>query len=317
MANSNRNGMAGGNLKGHLALLAAYTIFGVNIVLTKDISNSAVVSPIALFTLRAIGASALFWLISLFTPKEKVPIKDLIQIALASIFGLFITQYTFLKGIMMATTIDASIIGTLGPIFTMFFAFIFVKEPITAKKAAGVGISFIGIIFLIFNSVHSHNGVEATQPLGFILLFLNSISFSLYLGAFRPLIQRYSVITFMKWMFLFSLLMSLPLSFEDLLHTDYAAIKLPQALEIGYLIFFATFVAYFLIPVGQKSVRPTIVAMYTYLQPILACLLSVIGGMDTMTWQKIVAIIMVFSGVAVVNRSRAASHNQSLKHLNP
>ena len=81
MANSNRNGMAGGNLKGHLALLAAYTIFGVNIVLTKDISNSAVVSPIALFTLRAIGASALFWLISLFTPKEKVPIKDLIQIA--------------------------------------------------------------------------------------------------------------------------------------------------------------------------------------------------------------------------------------------
>lgn len=38
MANSNRNGMAGGNLKGHLALLAAYTIFGVNIVLTKDIS---------------------------------------------------------------------------------------------------------------------------------------------------------------------------------------------------------------------------------------------------------------------------------------
>ena len=212
MANSNRNGMAGGNLKGHLALLAAYTIFGVNIVLTKDISNSAVVSPIALFTLRAIGASALFWLISLFTPKEKVPIKDLIQIALASIFGLFITQYTFLKGITMATTIDASIIGTLGPIFTMFFAFIFVKEPITAKKAAGVGISFIGIIFLIFNSVHSHNGVEATQPLGFILLFLNSISFSLYLGAFRPLIQRYSVITFMKWMFLFSLLMSLPLS---------------------------------------------------------------------------------------------------------
>lgn len=92
---------------------------------------------------------------------------------------------------------------------------------------------------------------------------------------------------------------------------------MPQALEIGYLIFFATFVAYFLIPVGQKSVRPTIVAMYTYLQPILACLLSVISGMDTMTWQKIVAIIMVFSGVAVVNRSRAASHNQSLKHLNP
>lgn len=298
-------------LNGHLALLAAYTIFGVNIVLTKDISNSGVVSPIALFTLRAIGASALFWLISLFTPKEKVPLKDLGQIALASIFGLFITQYTFLKGITMATTIDASIIGTLGPIFTMFFAFIFVKEPITAKKAIGVGISFVGIIFLILNSVHNHNGVDSTQPFGFVLLFLNSISFSLYLGAFRPLIQRYSAVTFMKWMFLFSLLMSLPLSAGDLIHTDYAAIKFPQTLEIGFLIFFATFVSYFLIPIGQKTVRPTIVAMYTYLQPILACLISVLGGMDTMTWQKVAAIVMVFSGVAVVNRSRSASHPQT------
>ncbi len=300
--------MENSNIKGHLALLAAYTIFGVNIVLTKDISNSGVVSPIALFTMRALGATALFWLISLFLPKEKVPAKDLGLMALASIFGLFITQYTFLKGITMATTIDASIIGTLGPVFTMFFAFIFVKEPITAKKAVGVGISFAGILFLIFNSVHSHNGVEATKPLGFILLFLNSISFSLYLGAFRPLIRKYSVVTFMKWMFLFSLLMSLPLSAGDLLHTEYAAIRLPQALEIGFLVFFATFVAYFLIPFGQKSVRPTIVAMYTYLQPILACLLSVLGGMDTMNWQKIAAIIMVFGGVAVVNRSRAASH---------
>ena len=300
--------MENSNLRGHLALLTAYTIFGVNIVLNKDISNSGMVSPIALFTLRALGASALFWLISLFTPKEKVPAKDLARIALASLFGLFITQYTFLKGITMSTSIDASIIGTLGPIFTMFFAFIFVKEPITAKKAIGVGISFIGILFLILNSAHGHNGVETTKPMGFVLMFLNSISFSLYLGAFRPLIQKYSVVTFMKWMFLFSLLLSAPFSVGDLIGTDYPAIRIPQILEIGFLVFFATFVAYFLVPIGQKCVRPTIVAMYTYLQPIMACLLSVIGGMDTMTWQKTAAIVMVFSGVAVVNKSRSARH---------
>ncbi len=301
--------MISGHLKGHLALALAYTIFGVNIVLTKDISNSQTVSPIALFSLRAIGASALFWLISLFTPKERIPLKDLGAIAVASVFGLFITQYSFLKGITMATTIDASVIGTLGPIFTMFFAFIFVKEPITPKKAAGVLISLIGVLFLIFNSVHSHNGVESTKPMGFVLLFINSISFSIYLGAFRPLIQRYSVITFMKWMFLFSLLISLPFSAKDLASTDYAAISSRVLLEIGFLIFFATFVAYFLIPVGQKYVRPTIVAMYTYLQPILASLLSVFSGMDVMTVQKIVAIVMVFCGVAVVNQSRSATQH--------
>lgn len=301
-----RKGMRKGNLWGHLAIAAAYTIFGINIVTTKDIANSGAVSPIGLFTLRAIGASLLFWLISLFTKKEKVPAKDLGLMALASVIGLFIPQYTFLKAITVSTTIDASIVGTLGPIFTMFFAFFFLKEPLTVKKAAGVAISFAGIMFLILNSVHSHNGVDSTSPLGFTLLFVNSLSFSLYLGAFRPLIERYSVITFMKWMFLFSLALSLPLSGRSLALIDYSSISSTVLMEIGFLIVFATFVAYFLIPYGQKSVRPTIVAMYTYLQPIIASIISVWNGMDVMTWQKILAVLMVFGGVFLVNRSRSA-----------
>ena len=296
------------NLPGHLAIAAAYIIFGINIVTTKDIANSGAVSPIGLFTLRALGASALFWIISLFTKKEKVPGKDLALMALASVIGLFIPQYTFLKAITISTTIDTSIVGTIGPIFTMFFAFFFVKEPITLKKALGVAISFAGIIFLIVNSVHSQNGVEATKPLGFVLLFVNSLSFALYLGAFRPLISRYSVVTFMKWMFLFSLILSLPFSVRELSSIDCSAISRTVLLEIGFLILFATFIAYTLIPYGQKTVRPTIVAMYTYLQPIIASIISIWNGIDVMTWQKIVAIILVFGGVAMVNRSRSAQH---------
>lgn len=295
------------NLKGHLAVAVAYIIFGVNIVTTKDISNARIVSPIALFTLRAAGAAMLFWLIGIFTPKEKVPLKDLGLMVAASVIGLLIPQYTFLKGITISTPIDTSIVGSLGPVFTMFFAYFFVKEPITLKKGAGVAVSFLGIILLILNSSHTGNGVERTQPLGLVMLVLNSMSFALYLGAFRPLIARYSVMTFMKWMFLFSLLISLPLSFRDLSSTDFAAITPVVGLEIAFLIVFATFVAYFLIPYGQKSVRPTIVAMYTYLQPILACLISVWNGMDVMTWHKILSITMVFGGVFIVNRSRAAN----------
>lgn len=299
--------MAGeGKIKGHLALFAAYTIFGINIVSTKDIANSGIVTPIALFTMRAIGASLLFWLISLFRPAEKVPLKDLGKIVIASFFGLFITQFSFLLAIRISTPVDTSIVSTLGPIFTMFFAFLFVKEPITPKKAIGVGISLFGIIFLILNSVHGANGVEVTKPLGFVLLFVNALSFSLYLGAFRPLIQKYSVITFMKWMFLISLLISLPFSMADLLHTEYSAITPRILSEILFLVVCATFISYFLIPYGQKSVRPTLVAMYAYIQPVLAVIISIVSGMDVMTWKKALAIVLVFAGVTIVNRSRAA-----------
>lgn len=298
--------MASDQLKGHLSVAAAYTIFGLNVVLCKDIANSEAVNPFVLFTLRAIGATAMFWLMSLFTSKEKVDKGDLWKIALASFLGLFLTQTTFLVGITMATSIDCAIIGTLGPIFTMIFAFFFVGEPITGKKAAGVAVSLVGVLFLIFNSVHA-GGASATTPLGIVMLLLNSLTFSMYLGIFRPLISKYSVVTFMKWAFLFSLLMSLPLSAKGLFTTDYQAIPVNVRWEIGYLIVFATVIAYYLIPYGQKFIRPTLVSMYNYLSPIIATVVSIWTGMDVITWQKVVAASAIVGGVILVSRSRAAS----------
>ena len=293
-------------LAGHLAIAGAYTIFGLNIVFCKDIANSAVISPMVLFVLRAVGATALFWVLSLFLPKEPVDKGDFLKIAAASCVGLFIPQMTFLMAITMATSIDTAIMSTLGPIFTMVFAFLFLKEPITGKKAGGVALSFAGVIFLILNSVHE-GGASESSPMGIGLLLVNSLSFALYLGLFRPLISKYSVVTFMKWMFLFSLLLSLPFSMKGLLETDFLAIPALVRWEIGYLIFFATFVAYSLIPFGQKQLRPTLVSMYTYLQPIIAAVISIWTGLDVVTWQKCLATILIVGGVVLVSRSRAAA----------
>ena len=184
-------------LAGHLAVAATYTIFGLNLIFCKDIANAEAVPPVVLFTLRAAGASALFWLISLFLPGERIARRDMGLIVLASFTGLFVPQMTFLSAITMATPLDTGILGTLGPIFTMFFAFFFLKEPITFKKAGGVALSFAGVLLLVLNSVHAA-GPASTTPMGFALLLLNSLSFALYLGAFRPLIARYPVVTFMK-----------------------------------------------------------------------------------------------------------------------
>ena len=299
--------MMNDKLSGHLSIAAAYTIFGLNIVFCKDIANSEVVAPEVLFTLRAIGASALFWLISLFLPKERIEKGDSLKIVAASFTGLFVPQMTFLMAITMSSSIDTAVLGTLGPIFTMFFAFLFLGEPITGRKAGGVALSFAGVIFLIFNSVHS-GGASSSSPLGIALLLLNSISFSFYLGYFRPLISKYSVVTFMKWMFLSSLLLSLPFSFKGLISTDFAAIPAGIRWEIGYLIVFATFFAYFLIPFGQKRIRPTLVSMYNYLQPIIAAIVSIAIGMDSLTWQKILATAFIVGGVVLVSRSRAAQN---------
>jgi len=293
------------SLLGHLSAAGAYIIFGLNIVFCKGIANSDVIPPMALFSLRAIGASALFWLLSFFMPEEKVTKEDFPKIALASIVGLFIPQTTFLVAVTMTTAFDVGIMSTLAPIFTMFIAAIVLKEPITAKKAGGVAVSFCGVLMLIFNSVSSSSGVASSSPLGIFLMLINGLSFASYLGIFRPLIGRYGVVTFMKWMFLASLLISLPFSAKELITTDYASIPPEVAFEIGFLVFFATFVAYFLIPVGQKYLRPTLVSMYSYVQPLIAAVMSIAMGMDVLTWQKVLATVLIFTGLYFVNRSKA------------
>ena len=291
---------------GHLACFIAYAIFGINIIVCKDLTSSRLISPIALFCIRSLGAGALFWIISSFLPKEKVEKKDYAKILAASLLGFFLTQMTFLIAIPDITPMDCSIVSSLSPIYTMFIAAYALKEPITLRKAGGVAISFLGVIYLIMNSVTGTGGTTETSLTGILLMIANSLCFSLYLGLFKPVISKYSVITFMKWIFLFASAFSLPLAGRELATFDYSLLSGMYLWELAFLIVCSTFITYFLIPLGQKRIRPTLVSMYSYVQPIIAIAISIWVGMDSLSWQKVLAGIMVFGGVVLVNYSRSA-----------
>ena len=292
---------------GHIACLTAYTIFGLNIVICKDLTSSGAISPLTLFTIRSLGAGALFWIISLFMPKQSVERSDLPKILVASILGFFLTQICFLMAISRITPMDCSIVSSLSPIYTMFIAAYVLKEPLSAQKIGGVVLSLCGIIYLILNSVTSTATVVQTTPLGVLLMLGNSLCFSLYLGIFKPTISKYSVVTFMKWIFLFASLLSLPFSARELLSIEFSALPTSYLAELAFLVICATFTTYFLIPVGQKILRPTLVSMYSYVQPIVAIVVSIYVGMDTLSWQKVLAAITVFTGVVLVSYSKKRS----------
>ena len=294
-------------LTGHLACFVAYAIFGVNIIVCKDLTGGKLISPIAIFTLRSLGAGALFWILSFFLPKEKVVTRDLPKIFLAAFLGYFVTQLTFLVAIPEITPMHCSIISSLSPIYTMFIAALVLKEPITFRKVGGVLLSLSGILFLIFNNTGNAGGGMESSIFGIVLMLINGFAFSLYLGAFRPLIARYSIITFMKWIFLFSAIMSLPLSLKEIATLQWNTIPQVQLWELAFLIICATCICYFLIPLGQKRIRPTLVSMYSYVQPIIATAISIVAGMEVLSWQKILAAAMVFAGVFVVSQSKKAA----------
>jgi drug/metabolite transporter (DMT)-like permease len=298
------------SIVGHLACFIAYAIFGFNIIVCKDLTSGNLIPPIVIFTLRSLAAGSMFWLLSLFLPEEKVEKKDFIGIFIASMLGFFTCQITFLVGIPHISPMDCSIMTAMSPICTMIVAAIVIKEPITFQKAGGVAISLAGIIYLILGRVSTPGSTAESDTFGIFMMVLNVLSFSMYLGIFKPLISKYSVVTFMKWIFLFSAAVTLPLSFKGMIQTEWTEIPAIQYAELAYLIVCATFISYFLIPVGQKRIRPTLVSMYTYVQPIIAIAVSIWIGMDVLTWQKAVAAAMVFGGLILVSYSKSAKNTK-------
>ena len=293
------------SVTGHLSALIAYSIFGFNIIVCKDLTSDGLIPPLGIFTLRSLVAGGLFWLVSLFRPKERIERKDYFKIFMASMLGFMTCQVTFLVGLPYITPMDCSVMTAMAPIYTMIVAAIVIKEPITFQKAAGVVISIAGIIYLIISRVATPGGAAVSTPFGIFMIVLNVLSFSMYLGIFKPLIAKYSVVTFMKWIFLFSAIVATPLSLKGLANVDWAEIPAIQYAELTYLIICATFISYFLIPVAQRRIRPTLISMYSYVQPIIAIAVSIAIGMDTLTWQKVLATALVFGGLIIVSYSRS------------
>lgn len=293
-----------------MALLLANIIFGINNPVASWLMPE-VVSPLALTFFRFSGGMLLFWLASLFVRKEKVPPKDILLLFVASLFALTFNQIPFFVGLSMTSPIDASIVVTMLPIATMILAAIIIKEPITQLKAIGVLVGASGALIIVLNSAQSEGGEG--NMLGNLIVFLAVVSFALYLTLFKSLISRYHPVTVMKWMFLFATISGFPLCYDSLSQVDPSAFDSNAWLSIGFVILFATFVGYLLLPIGQKILRPTTLSMYNYVQPIMASLVAIVMGVDSFGYMQALAALLVFSGVYIVTQSKSRAQMEKEK----
>lgn len=298
-------------LPGHVALFVANVIFGINNPISRSLMPD-VLSPYTLTFFRLAGGMLLFWTASLFIKKEKVPAKDILLLFFASLFALTLNQLPFFVGLSMTSPIDASIVVTMLPIATMILAAVFIREPITLMKAVGVLVGASGALLIVFNSNHAvHAG--NSNFWGNVIVFGAVTSFAIYLTLFKNLINRYAPITVMKWMFLFGTLVGLPFCYKPLMQTDFTLLSAGTYWRVVYVVLFATFLGYLLIPIGQKRLRPTTLSMYNYLQPIMASLVAIFIGIDSFGYEQALAGLLVFSGVYIVTQSKSRAQIEEEK----
>ncbi len=286
---------------GLIAALIATSIFGFNHTIAKELMP-VFISASALLYARVLGAAILFWIIGIFSTTEYIEKKDRMRLILCALFGMSINMITSLKGLELSTPINSSIISTTAPIIIFIISIILIKERISKNKYLGVVIGFIGTLLLIlFN-----NKVVINAPnikLGNLFLFANSISYSLYYVLVKPLTNKYSMITLMKWFFLIAIIVNAPIGLIEFLNIKWENFVPSAFANLSYVIICTTFLVYLLNLFALSNLKATTVGMFIYFQPIIAIIYAIYMGADKLEPLDIISITMIFLGVYLVSKS--------------
>ena len=294
-------------LQAHLSMFGAEAIWGLMAPVGKAAMNSGF-DGISVVSFRVVGAALLFWVASLIGPREHIPARDIVKLAGAALLGIVFNQGLYNIGLSITSPVNASIVTTSMPIFAMVLSFFILKEPITWKKALGVAIGCGGALILILSSAHAGSakvGNIRGDLMCFGACFGAQFSFALYLALYNPIIRKYNVFTVNKWMFTWASLFVLPFTSKHVSQLPWTTFTAATWLEVGYVVVFGTFFSYLLSVVAQRVLRPTVVSVYNYVQPIVSVIVSVAVGLSVFTLPQGVAVILVFSGVWLVIKSKS------------
>lgn len=289
-------------------MFGANCMWGLMSPISKFIMLGGIVSPLIVTDLRIAGAMALFWIVSFFQKPEHVSSKDLMRLLGAALLGIVFNQGCFIFGVSLSSPGDASIITTSMPLWAMVLAAFILKEPITGKKVLGIAAGTAGALMLIMGS----SGVKASASKGGdyaiwgdLLVLSAQFCYALYIVLYKNFVNKYSLVTIMKWMFTYSFICVLPFSARDLMNVQWSGLGGLEIAGLAFIVVGSTFLSYMLVVVGQKNLRPTVAGMYNYIQPIVACIVAVLWGMDSFNWVKGCAVALIFGGVYLVTASRS------------
>jgi len=289
--------------KKNLAFIAAFLVqlfYGVTFTFANDVIDGGYIKPYGFILLRLSGATILFWLFSFFAPKEKISPKDYLVFAAAAFFGVALNMLTFFKGLSYTTPIHASVIMVVVPIIVLLLSAFILKEKITSLKVMGVVLGLSGALVL---TLYGKSALASDNILlGNFLVFINAASYSVYIIIIKQLTSKYHPFTFIKWLFLFGLIMVTPFGFNELSEVQWGTFQPYTYFSIAFIIVAATFGTYILNPLALRELKASTVSTFLYLQPVMAGIFAILMGSDSLDTTKIIAAILIFIGVYLVSK---------------
>ena len=288
---------------GFLAALGATVIYGLNHTIAKNVMP-VYISPFGFILLRVLGATILFWIASIFVKHERIERKDWPRLIACSFLGMVINMLAFFKGLELSTPVNSSVIITISPIIVFIFSAFLLKEKIKLIRSAGILFGFVGALILVLYTAKT--GLNAPNiPLGNILFIVNSFAYGLYLVLVKPLIEKYNVINLLKWLFLLAIFMNFPLTFDEFSSVHWTNLPIKEAiLPMVFVVVGTTFCTYLFNAYALRTLSPSTVSSFIYLQPIVGIIYAVSTKSDSLSLVSVIGMILIFIGIYLVTKKQ-------------
>lgn len=301
----------------HLALLAVQIMFGTWPMVGKIALRS--IPSVSLVGFRVGGAAVAFVAIGVVTRRfGRIARRDWPLLIVSSLLGVVLNQWLFVKGLSMTTVINATLLGTTIPVFTLLVSILSRNDRASARRIFGILLAAAGIVYLV-----SPHGADFSQSsrLGDLLIIINSLCYGTYIAISKDLVNRYSALTVITWIFIVGCIPTVPVGLFSLSHVSLSGVSGVVWVAVIYIILVPTVGCYYLNSWALARVPPSTVAVYIYLQPLIAFALAPILLGEKLSWRVIGAALLVFTGVIIVTRrarSRAiqkvAEHPEAFGH---
>ena len=284
--------------KPHLALITVQILFGIWPIFGKIVLRS--MSSTSLVALRLVGAALLFSVLQRrITPLLRMPVKDILVLTACSMLGIVGNQFLFVKGLSLTTVINAEILSTTIPVYALAVSILIGYERGSRKTLIGVLLSAAGVVYLV-NPFHADLSRQTTT--GNVLILTNSFLYALYIVISKHLVERYGALNVVTWIFLVGSVITVPVGIYSLQQENLAAITGSTWLAVAFIIVGPTVVAYYLNAWALTRVAPSVVAIYIYLQPLIAFGFAPLLLGESFSSRTILAAVLIFAGVALVTK---------------
>lgn len=299
------------NAAPHVALIAVQVMFATWPVFGKIVLRT--IPSVALVGMRVFGAAVALTAIGLATRRlERIARADWLLLVASSLLGVVLNQWLFVKGLSLTTAVNATLLGTTIPVFTLLVSIALGNDRASFRRIIGILLAGAGVVYLIGpeRAAFSHGSV-----IGDLLIVVNSLCYGTYIAMSKRLLSRYNALTVITWIFIVGCVPTVPVAAFSLSQTPLGDVPASVWLAVVYIVLFATVVCYYLNSWALARVPPSTVAVYIYLQPLITFVLAPAILGEKVESRVIIASLLVFAGVAVVtSRARSKAIEEVSEH---